>query len=48
MDKSSKEYIYSFPEDKVKIKAYIDALLVLVHPSSPKLLLFIDISFSLK
>jgi len=44
-DKSSKEYIYSFPEGKVKIKAYIDAPLVLVHPSRPELLK--DISFSL-
>jgi len=47
MDKSSKEYIYSFPEGKVKMKAYIDAPFVLVHPSRPELLLIIkkDISY---
>ena len=37
-NKSSIEYIYSFPEDKVKTKAYIDSPLVLVHPSRPELL----------
>ena len=42
MDKSSKEYIYSFLEGKVKIKAYINTLFMLVHPSRPKLFLIIN------
>ncbi len=42
MDKSSKEYIYSFSKGKVKIKAYIDASLILVHPSRLKLFLIIN------
>ncbi len=42
MDKSSKEYIYSFLKGKVKIKAYIDASLMLVYPLRPKLFLIIN------
>ncbi len=42
MDKFSKEYIYSFLKGKVKIKAYIDVSLVLVHPSRPELFLIIN------
>ncbi len=42
MNKSFKEYIYSFPEGKVKIKVYIDALLMLVHLSRPELFLIIN------
>jgi len=30
--------MYSFPDDRVKIKAYMDAPFVLVHPSRPELL----------
>jgi hypothetical protein len=34
--------MYSFPDDKVKIKAYMDAPLVAVYPSRPELLKIID------
>ena len=42
MDKFSKKNIYFFSEDKVKIKAYINASLILVHPSRLKLFLIIN------
>jgi hypothetical protein len=34
--------MYSFPDDKVKIKAYMDTPLVVVHPFRPELLKIID------